>query len=48
MMELAKRIFRLTEEQSEELQHIIVENCPEGIRTVVDQSKNNIERQTQF
>jgi hypothetical protein len=41
MMEMAKRIYRMTEEQSEELQNIIIENRPESMRTTMDQSMYN-------
>lgn len=36
MMELAKRIYRMSPDQTQEFRNIIFDNTPEGIRTVVD------------
>lgn len=36
MMELAKRIYRMPEEQCEELQQIIIDNQTDGMQMVSD------------
>ncbi|KAF1807240.1 yeats family-domain-containing protein [Mucor lusitanicus] len=36
MMELAKRIYRMSPEQTTEFRSLIFENTPEGIKTVID------------
>lgn len=35
-MELAKRIYRMSPDQTQEFRNLIFDNTPEGIRTVVD------------
>lgn len=36
MMELAKRIYRMSPEQTAEFRSLIFDNTPEGIKTVID------------
>lgn len=36
MMELAKRIYRMPEEQCEELQQIIIDNQTDGMQMISD------------
>lgn len=36
MMELAKRIYRMSPEQTIEFRSLIFDNTPEGIKTVID------------